>query len=147
GKTNTGQGQINLPASGLGTTFDPTATGGQFVINSTNYNALLQALTTDNKVKVLSTPRVFGSNNQEARIEIITQIPYVNGQASTGFVNTTVSNEVQYLPIGFTLDVTPRITRQGLVTIDVEQEASDLLRFDTLGTGVSAIRAPVYNDR
>src|SRR5262249_32164077 len=55
------QGQISNPAPGFGTatTADPLAVGSQFIFSGTNYTAILQALSTDNKVKVLSTPRIF----------------------------------------------------------------------------------------
>lgn len=147
GKSNTAQGLLNNAIAGATTTLDPAAAGGQFVISSSKYNALIQALATDSKVKVISTPRIFTSNSQPAEIDITTQIPYIDGQTASSFVSTNVSNSVQFLKVGFILNVTPRITRGGQVTIDVTQEASDLLRFDTLGTGVSAIRAPVVNDR
>ncbi len=148
---NSGQAGVNLPSSGTSPGIfpgivDPVATGAQFLIKGANYSALLQALTTDNKVNVLSTPRVFTSNNAPAEIDITTNIPYITGQTN-GFFTTTVSNTVEYLPVGYILNVTPRITRQGLVTIDVQQEASDLLGFDILGTGASALRAPRVNDR
>jgi general secretion pathway protein D len=144
--TNTGQAQLNLPATGFPNTFDPTVGGGQFVLSGANYTLLLQALQTDNKVKVLATPRVFTSNNQPADIEIVTQVPYISGQLIGNFT-PTISNQVQYLNIGFILNVTPRITRGGLVTIDVQQEASNLLGFDVLGTGTNAVSAPRVDDR
>lgn len=147
GKPNTAQIQTNLPAANAGTTFDATVNGFQGLISATNYSALLQALTTDSKVKVLSTPSVFTGNNEEAEIDITTKVPYISGQQSNGFISTTVSNNVEFIDVGYILNVVPRITRQGMVTIEVQQEASDLLRYDTLGTGTSAIRAPVVNDR
>lgn len=142
------QGQLGLSPTGSGgsTAITQAQNGAQVVLSGTNYSAILQALTTDSKVKVLSTPRVFTSNNQQADIEITTNVPYITGQVN-GFFSTTVTNNVQYQQIGLTLNVTPRITRQGLVTIDVQQEASDLVRFITLGTGANAITAPEFNDR
>ena len=87
------------------------------------------------------------AGGQQATIDIQQFIPYITGQASNGFINTTVSNQVQYLQVGFSLNVTPRITRQGQVTINLTQEASELLRYQTLGTGQGAVQAPVTNDR
>ncbi len=144
-KTNTGQARLNL-TPGTGNVFDVNAAGGQFTVSGIDYSALVQAITTDNKVKVLSTPSVFTSNNQEATIQIVTSIPYIGGQDQGSF-NTFVSNNIKFLEIGFNLNVLPVITRQGLVTIDVAQEASDLLRFETLGTGNAALRVPSTNVR
>lgn len=147
-RVNTAQAQVNLPASGSGNTFDTTASGSQFTVSGANYSALLQALSTDSKVRVISTPRIFTSNNQEAYIDISTQLPYVDGQNVTAGLNGNIlTNTIERANVGFTLTVTPRIARQGLVTIDVVQQATDLLRYDTLGTGQSAIRVPVINNR
>ncbi len=146
GQQNTANAQLNLPGSGFANGFDPLAGGGQFVINGGNYSAVLQALTTDNKVRVLATPRVFASNNQQANLNIATQIPFIQGTTTTGF-SSVVSTQIQTASIGYQLQVTPRITRQGLVTIDVSQDATDLLRFQTLGSGASASVYPVINDR
>ena len=140
------QGQISNPANGFGasTILDQTASGTQAVLSGTNFTAIIQALNADNKVKVLSTPRVFTSNGQQATFESVVNVPYINGQTSSSFVSTNVSNQVEYIKIGLTLNVTPRITRDGKVTIDLTQETSDLIQFDSLGNN---IRAPRYNDR
>ncbi len=145
-------GAINHPANGSGpssTAIDAAQTGSQFLLNGTNYSAIIQALNTDNKVKVMSTPRIFTSNAQQATIDINTYVPYINGQTSNGAVtgSALVSNTVQYLPIGVTITVTPRITRDGRVTMDLTEDLSDLISFDQLNTGQGSIRAPRYNLR
>src|SRR6185295_15194094 len=104
-------------------------------------------LSTDNKVKVLSTPRIFTSNNQMAEFDITTNVPFITGAISNGFVSTTTTNQVEYIKLGLLLTVTPRITRDGKVTMDIVQETSDLLGFDTLNSGSGAQRAPRFNDR
>ncbi len=148
GHSNTLKQQFNLFPQGLETTFDPLAAGGQLYLNSTNYSSLLQAITTDSRVKVLSTPRVFTSNNQQAQIQIVTEQPFINGQTvGTGTTTNNISNSVEFANIGIILNVTPTISQDGLVTIDVQQETSDLVNFDTLGTGASAIVVPVIDDR
>ena len=149
---NTSQTQISQPANGFGptTALDPTQTGAQFLLSGTNYSSILQALNSDNKVKVRSTPRIFTSNAQQASIDINTYGPYINGQTTNGAVtggSAFVSTNVQYLPIGVTITVTPRITRDGRVTMELTQDLSDLVQFDQLNTGQGTIRAPRYNLR
>lgn len=143
------QFQISAPASGAtsSTALDATATGLQSVISGLNYSSIIQALNADSKVKVLSTPRIFTSNNQAADIENVTNIPYINGSTPNGIFSTTNTPTVTYLKVGLTLNVTPRITRDGKVTIDLQQEASDLIQFDVLGSGANQQRVPRYNDR
>ncbi|MDE2126124.1 MAG: hypothetical protein KGJ62_06005 [Armatimonadetes bacterium] len=149
-----GQGQIALPATGFapgtggtgGTSIDPTQTGTQFVLGNTSYQAVLQALATDSNVKVLATPRVFTSNNQQAEFDITEEVPYATGTTASG-LTTAVSTSVAFQNIGFLLNVTPRITREGQVTIAVVAESSDLLGYQTVGTGSSALLEPLFNDR
>lgn len=145
GTTNT---LLPAPTFSTSTTPDPTVTGGQYTIAGKNYSSLISALGTDDKVKVLATPRVFTANNQPALIDIATQVPYITGQTVVpGTVTTAISNTVDYASIGFTLYVTPRITRDGQVTVDVVEDASDLVTYLTLGTGTNAVTAPEFNDR
>jgi len=153
GANNVASGQISQPATGFGpsaSALDAAQTGAQFLISGTNYSLLLQALNTDNKVKVMSTPRIFTSNAQQAVIDINTYVPYITGQTSNGAINggtAFVSSNVQYLPIGVTITVTPRITRDGRVSMDLTQDLSDLIQFDQLNTGQGTISAPRYNNR
>jgi general secretion pathway protein D len=132
------------PATATG--LDAAANGFQFVLNNANYSAVLQVLDDSTDVSILGTPKVFTSNNQIATIDIQQFVPYITGQAASG-LTTTVANQVQYLQVGFSLIVTPRITREGQVTMDITQETSELLNYMTLGTGAGAIQAPVTNDR
>lgn len=143
--SNTGQVQVNAQSGTNGTSLNTAAQGAQFLVSGTNYSALLQALTTDNKTKVLATPKVFASNNQEASILIAQQVPY--GVSTVSGVSNFVTTTPTFAQIGLQLIVTPRITRQGLVTIDLQQEADDLLRFQTIGSGIGAQTVPVINQR
>ncbi len=136
-------GSSNFPVSGGGTVGQNVTTplnpGSQYALQAVNgtYNALVQALATDNKIRVLSTPKVFTSNNQQATIDIVTSIPYVSGTFFGGIGGGATANTA-FIDVGVTLDVTPRITADGRVTIDVYAEASELLGFDTLQSSVDA---------
>ena len=153
GANTNGQVQIAQPGTGFPTgssAIDAVAPGAQFLLSGTNYTAILQALNNDNKVRVMSTPRIFTANAQQATIEVDTYVPYINGQTTNGAttgVGAFVSSNVQYLPIGVTITVTPRITRDGKVTMDLTQDLSDLIQFDQLSTGQGTISAPRYNLR
>ena len=141
---------LSLPATGFSTSTvpDPTQTGLQAVISSANHSGLIQALGQDTKVRVLATPSVFTENNQPAIVNIATQVPYITGQAlSSVSTSTVVTNTVDFAAIGFTLYVTPRITRDGLVSVDCVADASDLVTNLTLGSGANAVTAPEFDDR
>ena len=95
-------------------------------------------LQTDTKFQVLSTPRIFTSNNTLAQINISQSIPYI---VST-IQNTNGTNSFNYAfqNVGIVLTVTPRITSNGYVNMDVTQTANDL-------QGYTSFNAPIVNQR
>ena len=70
-------------------------------------------LASDKRFNVLSTPRICTTNNRQAQINISQSVPYVQDVRETGARAPTASAT----DVGIILDVTPRITRDGLVTI------------------------------
>jgi general secretion pathway protein D len=108
-----------------------TLTGGQ-------YGAFLEALQSDSKFQVLSTPRIFTSNNATAEINISQSLPYVTSQRTDANGNLTFN--YSFLDVGIILTVTPRITSNGYVTMDVTQTANDFVRY-------TDFNAPVVNQR
>jgi general secretion pathway protein D len=111
------------------------ATGLSYAIAGANLNTMLQALASDDTVTILSTPRIFTSNNRAAEINISTATPYVSNIVTT---DVTQNFAVQYLDVGVILDVTPQISPDGTVTMQVSQQANELLGFQNLGNNVSA---------
>ncbi|WP_309717162.1 secretin N-terminal domain-containing protein [Armatimonas sp.] len=108
-----------------------TLTGGQ-------YGAFLQSLQTDSRFEVLSTPRIFTSNNATAEINISQSLPYVTSTQTNG-QGVQIFNYA-FLDVGIILTVTPRITSNGFVTMDVTQTANDFVRY-------TDFNAPVVNQR
>jgi len=119
--------------SGLGLATETL--GLRYSIAGASLNTLLHALATDDKVTILSTPRIFTSNNRQAEINISTQTPYV---ASVRTTDTSETFGVQYLDVGVILRVTPQIAPDGTVTMQVTQEANELLGFEDFGGVVKA---------
>jgi general secretion pathway protein D len=65
-------------------------------------------------------------------------------QSATSVItaDAPVVNSVQYQPTGVILTVTPRINAGGLVTLDIEQEVSDVVP-----TTTSDINSPTFQQR
>lgn len=86
--------------------------------------AFLSALDQVTDVKMLSTPSLFVRNNSEATFNVGTNIPIssVSFDPTTGSQGTI--SQVQYLQTGTILKVRPRITRDGMVFLDLVQEIS-----------------------
>lgn len=90
-----------------------------------NSAAVISALDKVTDVHLLQTPSVIVRNNTEATLNVGSRIPIssvtVNPGIGTG--NTTYS-QVQYLDTGTILKVRPRVTRDGMVFLDLVQEVS-----------------------
>ena len=84
-------------------------------------NLELSALEADNRGKVVSSPRVITGDNQKAHIEQGTEIPYVTPGSATNPATVSFKKAV------LALDVTPQITPDGRVIMQVE------IRKDSVG--------------
>lgn len=101
------------------------ATNGLQLINAVggNIRGVIQALGTDGRAQVVSTPRVMVLDNEKASINVGTQISVDTGTSTGGTAVNTVTTR-QYISTGVILSVTPRINSGGRVTLDVTQEVS-----------------------
>ena len=123
---------------GLGGTNAAALQGVKYTLTGGNLTTLMNALKTDQKFRVLSTPRIFTSNNVQASINISQRVPYVLSQREDANGNLTFNYAFQ--DVGIVLTVTPRITSNGYVTMDVSQTANELQGFTTFN-------APIVNTR
>lgn len=91
---------------------------------------LARFLESDAKANILSTPSLVTVDNEEAKIVIGKNVPFVTGQyTNTG--SSTPSNPFQTIErkdVGLTLKVKPQITEGGTVRLQIMQEVSDVLQ-------------------
>ena len=116
----------------------PALQGGNITLSGGNLTAFVNALRTDSRFNILSTPRIFTTNNQQAQINISQSIPYVLSTRQD--INGNLSFNYAFQDVGIVLTVTPRITSNGYVTMDVSQTANDL-------QGFTSFNAPIVNQR
>lgn len=104
---------------------------------SESVNILLRALDANFNIEVLSRPQVRSVENHEALIQIGQQVPIVDGVSLTpvGSANPNIRQD----KAGIILKVTPRISPDGRVQLDVEAEKSAFNL--TPGSGV-----PIFTD-
>lgn len=131
---NKGTAGVLEQTFGLGS----AGTGFKYTLAGGNLTAFMNALQTDSKFQVLSTPRIFTSNNVEAEINISQRVPFVVSQREDANGNLTFNYDFE--DVGIVLNVTPRITANGYVTMDVSQTANDL-------QGFTSFNAPIVNQR
>jgi general secretion pathway protein D len=112
--------------------------GFRYTLSGPQFSAFVQLVQTDTHFNVLSTPRIFTSNNATAEINISQSLPYVISQQSD--TNGNIFYNYSFLDVGIILTVTPRITANGYVTMDVTQTANDFV-------GYTSFNAPIVNQR
>jgi len=92
--------------------------------------AALNALSTENRVNVLSNPTIMTTENRKAVINVSTSVPIVTSQqvpvATGGITGNSITQTVEYKDAGIILTVTPRIGEQGTVALDVKQEVNEV---------------------
>lgn len=90
-----------------------------------NAAAIVQALDNVSDVRVMSSPSVFTQNNKEASLNVGQRIPISSVTLNPNGGNSEATySQVQYLETGIILKVRPRITRDGMVFMDIVQEVS-----------------------
>jgi general secretion pathway protein D len=141
--TASGTGGTNFGgASGAATnTTNGAANGFTYAVSGKSFSAFLQALQTDTKFQVLATPRIFTTNNVQGQINVSQSIPYVTSVQSDSAGNPTYA--YAFLPVGIILTIQPRILNNGMVTLDVDQTANELVNYQNVGN----VSAPVVNQR
>jgi general secretion pathway protein D len=131
---NPGAATLNLSFPGF--FVGGTGTGGApFAIEA------LQQVTT---VHVLSSPELLVLDNQPARLQVGSVVPYLSQTSQSTLVsNAPVINSINYQQTGVIMEVTPRVNSGGLVTLDVMQDVS------SVATGITTpgIVSPTFNER
>jgi general secretion pathway protein D len=150
--SGTGSGNSNSAVGVLGTNFN---VGGTNVFNlaagvaagnpvlSTGFNlalgqrrngvlalgALARFLQADGDSNVLSTPNLLTLDNEEAKIVIGQNVPFVTGQYTANNSNSGAVNPFQTIErkdVGLTLRVKPQISENGTVKMQIFQEVSSI---------------------
>ncbi|WP_280156433.1 type IV pilus secretin PilQ [Piscinibacter sp. XHJ-5] len=106
---------INLPANNLGTSLNP-ATFALSLFGATSnrfLNLEISALEADGKGKVVSSPRVITADQVKALIEQGEELPYQTATSSG-------ATALQFRKANLKLEVTPQITPEGNVILDVD---------------------------
>jgi general secretion pathway protein D len=87
--------------------------------------AIVNAVKSDTKSNILSTPSIMTLDNQEARILVGQEIPITTGEAlSDNFENQF--RTVQRQNVGITLQVKPQINAGGAIKLTLRQEVSSI---------------------
>jgi general secretion pathway protein D len=114
-----------------------TLTNTDLDFGGNQLQATLRALETFGEVSVMSSPKVMAMNNQTALLKVVDNLIYftveVNIDNSGGGINggnlTTFETEVNTVPVGFVMSVTPFIDASDSVILNVRPTISRVISF------------------
>lgn len=86
--------------------------------------AVITALDEVSDVRLLQTPSIFVRNNAEATLNVGSRIPISSVTFNPGVGSDNTFSQVQYLDTGIILKVRPRVTKDGVVFMEIVQEVS-----------------------
>ncbi len=98
---------------------------------SLNFVALIRALAGDSDTNLLSTPSIVTLDNQEAEIVVGQNVPFVTGEytASSSTNGSAIANPfrtIERKDVGITLKVKPQINEGDSITMEIQQEVSNI---------------------
>ena len=107
------RGQITLPGVGV----------------VSNLQLLARALESMSKANILSTPNILTLDNEEARIVVGQNVPFITGQfvgPASGGATVNPFQTIERRDVGLTLRVRPQISESGTIKLVIYQEVSSV---------------------
>jgi type IV pilus assembly protein PilQ len=122
---------INLPAIGQGG-YDPATFALSIFGASSNrfLNLEISALEADGKGKVVSNPRIVTADQVKATISQGTKVPFQRATSSG-------ATSIEFIEATLKLDVTPQITPEGNIIMDVQVNKDSLGALTSLGREIN----------
>ena len=117
----------NLAASPV-TTLTYSDVGSKY-----NVNATVKLLNQFGNAKVLSSPKLMVLNNQTALLKVVDNRVYftvtVETDTADNVVNKTFETEIHTVPVGLVMSVTPYVSPENMITLNVRPTISRILQF------------------
>jgi len=88
--------------------------------------AMVQAYKFDSDVSILSTPQIMTLDNEEAEINVGSNVPYITRQDSTASLTTNAVNynTYEYKDVGVILNITPHINVENYIRLKISQQVT-----------------------
>jgi type IV pilus assembly protein PilQ len=125
---------VNLPAVGQGGATAATFALSLFSSAANRFlNLELSALEADGKGKIVSSPRVVTADQKEASIEQGVEIPFQRATSSG-------ATAIEFIKANLSLRVTPQITPEGGIIMDVEVNKNSIGQATAAGLAINTKR-------
>jgi general secretion pathway protein D len=99
---------------------------GKLTASGVNFAAVLQALQSDSRTNIIATPQIVTRDNQEAKMEVAQEVPFLTGQYTTTNGTGSAFQTIQREEVGTILTVTPTINEGDAVLLKLQIESSSL---------------------
>jgi MSHA type pilus biogenesis protein MshL len=125
----------------------------QYSIGNGKVGAVIDALSRQGQLRVLSSPHVSAMNNQKAVIRVVreevffTQTSTVSQSVGPTVIVQDIQNQI--VPIGVVLDIIPQISPKGEITLSINPSISELVEVRTFSSddGKATSTQPVIDRR
>lgn len=122
-----GNGTPTLPGNGMNVVIGGGKVNVPGLGEVLSLGVLARFLENEVSANILSTPNLITLDNEEARIVVGRNLPFVTGQYTNTGGGTTPANPFQTIErrdVGLTLHVKPQISEGGTIRLQIYQEAS-----------------------
>jgi general secretion pathway protein D len=97
--------------------------------------AIARALQTQANTNIVSTPNLITLDNEEAKIVVGSNVPFITGQfTNTGTATTNPFQTIERKDVGITLRIRPQVGEGGSVRMTIYQESSSVSKDTAPGT-------------
>jgi general secretion pathway protein D len=101
--------------------------GLRYVVDKTDrLTAAFRSLANDGKVSILSAPSVIAANGHKSKIQVADSVPIATASIVANSNPPVTTQTVEYRDVGVILTFTPYINDHGIVTLEIDQEVSEV---------------------
>ncbi len=124
-----------LTGGNLGTAPVYTMTYNNFDADGSGFSAAVKMLSQFGDTKVLSTPRIMALNNQTAMLKVVDERVYFSltqdivEASDNNPERSTITSEIKTVPVGFIMSVTPQISENGNVSMNVRPTITRIIDY------------------
>jgi general secretion pathway protein D len=119
--------------------------GLSYVFIDGDVRAVLNAVSSRANVQVVSSPRVLALDNHEATLRVGDQVPIVvQSSQSPQTPDAPIISTTEYRDTGVILKVTPRLSGESIIMLEVSQEVSEVARTTTSGIDSPTIQQRTF---
>jgi len=106
--------------------------------------ALVTAMHNNSVVTILNNPRIIAEDNATAEVFVGQNTPYKT-QSISNDLGSIVTTNYQFLDIGILFRVTPQISNDGLITLEIEEQISSVASVNVSGGITNSAIGPTTN--